>query len=385
MAYTNSVGFYYNFIINGLERDFGPSYLSGLQIKSSIFELYPSVKFKILNIRNALFQQGIFKPKSDLIIEFGESAESDTLEKYEPFVLEKTKISEARSDLSGAVETFYTSPSKDPMMNLTPEKGWAKKKTSEIIEEIMSKYCPNRNIEQTKTKGNFIKPSCQSEYEFLKILKNRSLPLTSNDSKMFSWIGLDGTYNFKSLSSLTQQKSKLTLDFTNPDTEYFAPVAFEYLDGGIRYNKDLTNDGFQEYEIDKEEGILKDLPKPNIKGVDKTSMTVDGRFDQGTSVKSLRGYSHKQLPLKYFQSMYYNNYYNFPFRLAFRMKNYNGIQPGDVIFMVFPDYDDVTIPDPHLSGNYLITGISKQEIGNEGVMTLNVAKNDYLAELPDSK
>lgn len=385
MAYTNSVGFYYNFIINGLERDFGPSYLSGLEIRSSIFDLYPTVKFKILNVKNALFQQGVFKPNSSLVVEFGDSAESENLETYKPFVLEKAKISEARSDLSGAVETFYTSPAKTKMMNLTPERGWANKKTSSIIDEIMTKYYPSREIEPTKTKGTFIKPSCQNEYEFIKLLKNRSLPQVSNNSKMFSWVGLDGTYHFKSLASLTQQKAKMTLDFTNPNTEFFAPVSFEYIDGGLRYNADITNDKFNEYEHDKSEGMIKPLPKPNIKGVDKASTVVDDRFNENTSVGCLRGYSHKQLPLNYFQSMYYNRYYNFPFRLAFKIKNINGIESGNVITITFPDYDDITAPDPHLSGNYLVTSVIKQEIGNEGVMTLNVAKNDYLAELPDSK
>jgi hypothetical protein len=383
MAYDTRDGLYYNFFVNDKEVNFNPSYLTDLEVGHSIFHLYPSISFIALN-RKSLFPQGLAKPGNTFKLEMGPKEDHDDIETFENLIIEKMELADARYDMDGSLHFVITSKYKPELEAISKSKAYNDKKTSEVIEAIADDLSIDKDIQTTVNKGNWLKPSTQSYADFMKILKNRSIPSGSNASKMFLWIDLEGTLHFESINSMIKSSSVLELDFTKPETDFKAPTDFVYTDFGIRYATEDVNSSYTYYKYDKEGGETKDISTTDIKKLDGSdSEGIDDLREAEKDLKLLYGYYHDEMPSKYFKALYHNRTYNFPFQFSFEMISDPNVVPGSVIKMKFPHYNKDKDTDESLSGKYLVTGVLKREKENRYAMEVFVVSNSMKEDVPD--
>lgn len=379
MAWDSKDGLYYNFSINGKEQNFNTSFLVNLDLYHSIFNLFPTISFSVLNKNNLYHQIGLANPKNTLKMEIGEEENDKNLETFKDFIIEKIELDECKSDMSGELILVFVHKNKQDLITLSPAKSWKNKPSSQVIYDIISNY----NIsfyafENTTTIGNWLKPNNQSEVNFLKILKNRSI--AKDPSKMFMWIDLKGNFHFESLNKMLSRKPVTTLDFTNADIEFRCPTQFDYIDNGIRYDINELNTNSKEYEFYKDgKGVLVLLAEPEIKNLDGSEATNIKKIETFSRKQTmLQGYYHSELPTKYNKAIYVNNIYNFPYRFSFLIKNNYKIEPGVTIEMVFPHHDEDKLADFSLSGNYLVVNVRKMERRKQYINEIHVVSNSQL-------
>jgi hypothetical protein len=175
----------------------------------------------------------------------------------------------------------------------------------------------------------------------------------------------------------------LSIDLTDEDTGFQAPVDINYVDNGIRYSAYETSNNFQQYEYKVDgTGAISKLTKPKIDKLDGLTSTGIDDLIKMESAKYVEGYSHNKLPLKYIESKYVSNIYNLPLRFSFTILNNPKIKPGAVIQLIFPHNDEKELIDSSLSGNYLVTAVRKKESGLQYINDVYVASNSFIKPIP---
>jgi len=379
MAFESN-GFYCNYNINGKDVDYNPSYVTNTSFEESIFKLYPEIYFEVSNLFNSLYQQGLFQPKNSLKIELGRGADDRNKTIIQDMVIESMALGAKMADLTGSGTIWATIKHKENLSRVSAARSWTKAPSSAVVTDILSSHnAAIDTIEQTSVLGNWLKPSSQTEYNFLEIIRNRSLPQFAKPSKMLMWFGLDGRFNFRSLGSMIAQIPVDYLDFTSSDMELFSPGGFHYIDEGIRYRLEQTSSGINRYDI--QDG-LKPIAPPNVGKVrGDLSFGVENKYPLNISSKVLYEYDHSLLPNDFTKAMYYNNYYNFPYQLTFTIKPSPKIKLGSVISITFRHHDPNEGTDKTLSGNYLVTYICKKERGSNFVMDIGCVSNSMIKDM----
>lgn len=382
MSYDSKQGLYYDFFINKVQQDFNPSYLTNLEFHHSIFELFPKITFSLINRDNLFYQTGLANIKNEFVIELGTQANDENSEIIKDFVVEKNQLTEAKSDFSGELLMKLVNKSQQDLVATSEAKAWEDKLTSDVISDIITPYFEESEIEATKTKGIWIKPDNQSESEFLKILKNRSLSNKFSASKMFMWIDLAGKFHFESINSMISKKPTVSFDFTDSESEVFAATDFDYIDNGSRYNPQDLGSPFKEYKFGVETGELIKLPEPDVSNLDGSdSENISDIEEKTVSSPVFQGFTHSKICPEYNQALYTNDTYNFPYRLSFRCRNVPEIQPGSLIWAIFPHNDKLELYDTSLSGKYLVVDVRKLESGNQLVNEVFIVSNSQLQQI----
>jgi hypothetical protein len=372
MADDSSSGGYYNVLFNENEIGVDHNTLGHLHAHSSIFHLFPSLQLSLVNKENELIFNNELAVGTPVSVDLGISSLDSEFEEYRNFVIEYTKSINSRDNLGGQLACPLINKNAQSLITSSDERGYQDKLSSDVIKSVLKDYdFPEKNIEKTENKGNWISPSCESDYTFLKILKNRSS--TSNSSKMFMWVDLHGNFHFKSLTSLLKQEPIHTLDFTKDGSELYIATNFTVINTGLRYREYEINENFKEYVFNKSsQDDLDPLSPREYVSASSDHKTIK---DLNTFKKDnpiLYNYSHSKLPLKYNQAKYLNSYKNLPITISFKIKNIdpNVFLPGNVLKLTFPYGGDRTEHDPIYSGNYLITTVHKQIINK--VFTVDI-------------
>jgi hypothetical protein len=199
------------------------------------------------------------------------------------------------------------------------------------------------------------------------------------------WIGLDGSFNMKSLNAMVKEKPSVTLDFTKEENTYYQANSFNILNTGLRYENEEVNKKFSEYIFkNTEAGEIKELTKRTYTKQESKHITIDEIDPFKTDQVFLAGYSHDLLPTGYNSAIYLNSFVNAPLEITFRMKNLysNQLVPGKMIAIKFPDSQSKEDTDPLFSGNYLITHVAKKDVNN--IYTIDI-KCVSCSVLKDSK
>jgi hypothetical protein len=379
MAYEGN-GFYHNYFINDKEVSWGPADVTDTLFQESIFWLYPSVEFTLQNVFNNVYQQGLVKEENTIRIELGRSVDDANKTIIDNIYIEKYLLGSKASDFSGGIDVTATSKFKKQLSKSSPAKGWEALTTSGVIQSIISnRNIPVGELESTIGLGNWLKPSAQSEADFLQILRNRSLPQLSKPSKMFMWIGLDGKFYFKSLSGMLAQAPVDELDFTIEEMQVYIPGEFRLENTSVCYTDECNSSGISQYDLN---GELKKLSYPQYGKTNGTiSQSIEELHPLESSHSILYEYQHSLLPNDYTKAMYYNNYMNFPYQLSFTIKSSPKIALGAMIRINFTHHSSEEGVDKSISGNYLITSICKKERGNNFMVDIGCISNSVLVPL----
>lgn len=365
--YDSQTGLYYNLTIDNRDPLFDPTVVPEIEIRTSLFSLFPSVSLLIANRQNFFVKEGFLSVGNELGLEISSSEkdEDSTKDILEDFILEAWNTTPSRPSIENAIGCTFVNKHAQDLITASPAAAYNSLKTSEAIQDIILnkvKFPSESVVQTTKNKGFWLKPANQSYAKFLRILKNRSI--TSDESQMVMWIDLSGNFNFKSLNSLIQAKPAQELDFTTEEIERYTPANIVFSHDGLRYDNTFVNSNYKEYVFDAVNGgELSEIKANKTKKLGRRTTDV---FTKTTETFSrdqdiLQGYSHSLLPTEYNRALYINSSLNFPFVIQFRIQHLqnNPLKPGNVIKIKFPSEDTDGEYDLTLSNDYLITDVVK--------------------------
>ena len=102
-------GIYWDIKIDKQDPGFDINVLSDLTIKSSIFDLFPTVSFKLANQKNSFCIDGYCKAGAKLDMEIGSAEDNDnsTLDQLKDFVLDKPFLTQGTSALDSKLHLNF--------------------------------------------------------------------------------------------------------------------------------------------------------------------------------------------------------------------------------------------------------------------------------------
>lgn len=381
MAFDSSARLYWDIKIGKKDPGFDTNSLTNLQISSSIFTLFPTVSFDLVNQENFYHAEEYAQTGAPLEMEIGTEQNALDLDILRDFILERPYISNSSSNLSGGLSLQFNNLNVQKMRTASLPRAFKDKRPDQVIQSILNDHKFNRNntIEKTQNKGNWLKPSNQSDEKFLKNLKNRST--TAQGGKMFMWIDLEGGFNFKSLNKMLSSRAVDTIDFQDEDIAFLTPSNFILKFQGLHYNNEDVNANFKEYVFSKDAGKLVSFEKPSIKLLGSgTSNGITDRLKNNQTVFS--GFGHSKLPEKYNEALYTNNTFDFLCSINFSISHRDGnpFVPGNVVKLKFPHHtvvDKNEIQDFGLSTDYLVTSVVKREGRGIYISDVSVITNAF--------
>jgi hypothetical protein len=363
-------------------ESFAPGITSDFLIKDSIFEYFPKMELSIIDDDSLFTETYYFTENINVNIELQDQEENEIKHN---FYLSTCSLDEKLSELyiSGKLDMYLFSDfykqdvvrSKSYNMNI-----------SDIVRKIMLKYnypnlIPSIKLSPTSNFDTWYQVQ-EFDYEFINRIRKYSLNINNKNSPYYTFIDMNGTFNFKTVIDLLDQEPIAYYYFgllSEQDSKNYKRIldySFSML--GVSYN--YLNYNSKIYNVNKsgnynkKEIRLDEKIKDNKIALNKLSI----RKESLDHITSYRYYGIIDNPLQenHYKGWVNNKFINsvsFPYRMYISVMFDATLVSGKVIQLYFNSIiKEKDNKATEYSGNWLILEATHTIQGSDNVMMTNL-------------